>query len=50
MNLGIEDESSFKWKSGDNSEVSVDGEDSVLYIVGVLGDVVSVVRLIGISV
>lgn len=48
-NSGTEDESSLKWKSGDNSEASVDGEDSASYTVGALGDAASVARLTGTS-
>lgn len=48
-NSGTEDETSLKWKSGDNSEASVDGEDSGCYTVGALGDAASVARLTGTS-
>ncbi|KAG0567961.1 hypothetical protein KC19_7G175300 [Ceratodon purpureus] len=48
-NAGTEDESQLKWKSGDNSEASGDGEDSAAYTVGALGDAVSVARLTGTS-
>jgi CCR4-NOT transcription complex subunit 10 len=48
-NAGAEDESQLKWKSGDNSEASGDGEDSAAYTVGALGDAVSVARLTGTS-
>ncbi|KAH9557046.1 hypothetical protein CY35_07G065200 [Sphagnum magellanicum] len=41
------EEESLKWKSGDNSEASGDGEDSTTYPVGALGDAVSVARLTG---
>ncbi|KAG0558635.1 hypothetical protein KC19_10G042700 [Ceratodon purpureus] len=46
-NAGAEDESNLKWKSGDNSEASVDGEDGATYTVGALGDAASVARLTG---
>jgi CCR4-NOT transcription complex subunit 10 len=47
MSSGVEDDS--KWKSGDNSEASVDGEDAGSYTVGALGDAASVERLTGSS-
>ena len=46
-NAGTEDESQLKWKSGDNSEASGDGEDSAAYTVGTLGDAASIARLTG---
>lgn len=48
-NPGPEDESNLKWKSGDNSEASVDGEDGATYTVGALGDAASVARFTGMN-
>ena len=46
LSSGTEDES-LKWKSGDNSEASGDGDDGATYSVGALGDAVSIARLTG---
>nr|PNR48509.1 hypothetical protein PHYPA_012986 [Physcomitrium patens] len=43
------EEESLKWKYGDNSEASGDGEDGATYTVGALGDAASVARLTGTS-
>uniref|UniRef100_A0A7I4AY17 CCR4-NOT transcription complex subunit 10 n=1 Tax=Physcomitrium patens TaxID=3218 RepID=A0A7I4AY17_PHYPA len=47
-NAGTEEEN-LKWKGGDNSEASGDGEDGATFSVGALGDAASVARLTGTS-